>query len=57
MLVKRFLTFSLLIDKIFFSDLTIKKKKIEIRKLKGKGLDGKFIELFLKLLDYVSINN
>lgn len=49
--------FKELIDKIFFSDLTIKKKKIEIRKLKGKGLDGKFIELFLKLLDYVNINN
>ena len=42
-----------LIDHILFSDLTIKKKRIEIRKLANKGLERKFIKLFLKILDYI----
>ena len=42
-----------LIDKVLFSDLTIKKKRIEIRKLRSKGLEHKFVKLFLKLLEYV----
>lgn len=42
-----------LIDKILFSDLTIKKKRIEIRKLSSKGLEKKFIKLFLKILEYI----
>ncbi len=42
-----------LIDKVLFSDLTIKKKRIEIRKLRRKGLEHKFVKLFLKLLEYV----
>lgn len=41
------------VDAIFFSDLSIKKKRIEIRKLSNKGLERKFIQLFLKLLDYI----
>lgn len=42
------------IDKILFSDLTIQKKRIEIRKLGRKGLDKKFIKMFIKLLEYIS---
>ena len=42
------------IDAILFSDLTIKKKRIEIRKLKNAGLDKKFIKMFIKLLEYIS---
>lgn len=44
-----------LIDNILFSDLSIKKKRIEIRKLANKGLEKKFIKLFLKLLEYIQI--
>lgn len=43
-----------MIDKILFSDLTIKKKRIEIRKLSNKGLDRKFIKVFLKILEYIN---
>lgn len=42
------------IDSVLFSDLPIKKKRIEIRKLGNKGLDKKFVKLFLNLLEYVS---
>lgn len=42
------------IDKILFGDLEIKKKRIEIRKLKNKGLEKKYIQLFLKLLEYIN---
>ena len=42
------------IDEIFFSELSIKKKRIEIRKLKTKGLESKFVKLFLKLLEYIN---
>lgn len=41
------------IDAILFSNLTIKKKRIEIRKLRRKGLERKFVRLFLKLLEYI----
>lgn len=41
------------IDKIIFSDLPIKKKRINIRKLQRKGLEIRFMNLFLKLLEYV----
>lgn len=41
------------LDKVIFSELPIKKKRIEVRKLKRKGLEAKFIKLFLKLLEYV----
>ncbi len=39
---------------IIFSDMDIKKKRIEIRKLKNKGLDKKFISMFMKLMEYVA---
>lgn len=42
------------IDAVIFSDLPIKKKRIEIRKLGNKGLDRKFVKLFLNLLEYMS---
>jgi len=38
---------------LFREDLNIKKKRIEIRKLKRKGLKHIFIKLFLKLLEYI----
>lgn len=41
------------LDIILFGNLSNKKKRIEIRKLKNKGLDKKYIKLFLKLLEYV----
>lgn len=41
------------ISDIMFSDLPIKKKRIEIRKLKKIGIDQMYIRLFLKLLEYV----
>ena len=42
-----------IIDSILFSNLPIKKKRIEIRKLRRKGLERKFVRLFLKLLEYI----
>lgn len=41
------------IDSILFGEFTIKKKRIEIRKLGNKGLERKFVKLFLKLLEYI----
>ena len=41
------------IDSILFGELTIDKKRIEIRKLKKKGLSKEYMNLFLKLLDYI----
>jgi hypothetical protein len=43
------------IDAILFSNLSIKKKRIEIRKLSKNGLERKFVKLFLKLLEYIEI--
>ncbi|MCI9110794.1 MAG: DUF5110 domain-containing protein, partial [Bacilli bacterium] len=42
------------IDRILFSDLTIQRKRIEVRKLGKKGLDKKFIKMFIKLLEYIN---
>ena len=39
---------------IIFSDLPLKKKRIEIRKLKKLGLNELFIKMFLKLLEYIN---
>lgn len=44
------------IDKIMFSDMTVRKKRIAVRRLANKKLDRKFIQLCLKLLEYVDIN-
>lgn len=41
------------LDSILFGDLPIKKKRIEVRKLGNKGLEHKFVKLFLKLLEYI----
>lgn len=41
------------IDEVLFSDLPIKKKRIDIRKLRRKGLEPKFIKMFLNLLEYI----
>lgn len=41
------------IDEILFGDLIIRKKRIAIRKLKRKGLEPKFVKMFLKLLEYI----
>ncbi|MDE6285223.1 MAG: DUF5110 domain-containing protein [Bacilli bacterium] len=37
---------------IIFSDKDVKLKRIEIKKL--KGLDGRFVKMFMKLLEYVA---
>lgn len=42
------------IDEILFSELPIKKKRIEIRKLRKYKLEPKFIKLFLELLEYIN---
>ena len=39
---------------IFNEDLDIKKKRIEIRKLKRKHLSERHVKMFLKLLDYIA---
>ncbi len=39
---------------ILFSELEIKSKRIEIRKLRVKGLNGKYIRMFIKLLEYIA---
>lgn len=42
------------ISSIMFSELPIKKKRIEIRKLSKFNLTKEYIKLFLKLLEYIS---
>ena len=39
--------------KILFSDIDVRKKRIAIRKLKRKGLDNKYIKIFINLLEYI----
>lgn len=39
---------------IYNENFDIKKKRIEIKKLKSKGLDAIFIRMFMKLLEYIS---
>ncbi len=41
------------IDAIIFSDAPIKKKRIGLRKLKKKGLEPKFINMFIGLLEFI----
>ena len=43
-----------MISDIIFGDLPIDKKRIEIRKLRKKGLSGIFIRMFIKLLEYTA---
>ncbi|MCI8574976.1 MAG: DUF5110 domain-containing protein [Bacilli bacterium] len=42
------------IAEIIYSDLDVKKKRIQIKKLKGKGLEPIFIRMFMKLLELFS---
>jgi len=42
-----------LLDSILFSDLDVRKKRIKIKKLKSRGLDSKYIKIFINLLEYV----
>lgn len=42
-----------LLDKVLFSNLEVRKKRIELRKLKRKGLDNKYIKVFINLLEYI----
>ena len=42
------------IDAIMFSDISVQKKRIEIRKLRKKGLSREYMDLFLKLLQYIA---
>lgn len=42
------------IASLMFSELPIKRKRIEIRKLKKYNLGKEYIKLFLKLLEYIS---
>ena len=41
------------IAEVIYSEQSISKKRIALRKLKRKGLDKSFINLFLKLLEYI----
>lgn len=42
------------IASIMFSNIDLNKKRIEIKKLKRKGLSDIFVRMFIKLLEYVS---
>ena len=41
------------LDKIIFSNASIKEKRISVRKLRRKGLEPIFIKMFIKLFDYI----
>ena len=41
------------IDSIIFSDLSIKKKRIGLRKLRKEKLEPKYINMFIGLLDFI----
>ena len=45
------------IDQIMFSDIPIRKKRIAVRRLQNKKVEKKFIQLCLKLLEYVEISD
>jgi len=42
------------ISQIAFSGLDIKQKRISIKKLRTKGLESRFIQMFMKLYDYLA---
>ena len=42
------------IAKIIFSEIPIQNKRVEIRKLRRKGLKNIFIRMFIKLLEYIA---
>ena len=39
---------------IIYSDMSIRKKRIEIRKLRKDGLKSLFVKMFIKLLEYIA---
>ncbi len=39
---------------LFSEELSIQKKRVEIRKLKKKGLDSRSVKIFLRLIEYMS---
>ena len=41
------------IDQLLFGNLPIDKKRIELRKMRKQGLSREYLDLFLKLLDYI----
>ena len=41
------------LDEILFSDLDVRKKRIKIRRLRRKGLERKYIKIFINLLEYI----
>ena len=43
------------IDDVLFCDLPIRKKRIAIRKLRRKGLEVKYMKIFLSLLEYIDV--
>lgn len=45
------------VAEIMFSDKEIRKRRIEIRKLRRKGLGPKHVNMFLKLLEYLDENS
>ena len=42
------------IGRIMFSNLSIERKRLEIRKMQKRGLDKIFVGMFMKLLEYVA---
>lgn len=42
------------ISRIVFANISIDKKKVEIKKLQKAGLDRTFVNMFMKLLEYVA---
>ena len=42
------------IAEVMFSNKQIGQKRVEIRKMKSEGLSKEYINMFLKLLDYIS---
>lgn len=42
------------VDEIIFSDLSINKKRIGLRKLRRQGLDPKYINMFISLLEFIN---
>ncbi len=42
------------IGRIMFSNLSIERKRLEIRKMQKRGLDKVFVNMFMKLLEYVA---
>ena len=41
-----------LLASMLFSDKTVSKKRIALRRLKKKGLDARFIKMLIRVLEY-----